>query len=79
MAVAGTLPVKEFEDSNMYANWSVDPLLVAAHSAKFAGCQMAATLLSTDQVGAARSAVMVTGHHSNNTPANSIRTKLPAH
>lgn len=53
--IAGTVPVKEFEDARMYADWSVDPLLVAAHSAKFAGCQMAATLLSTDQVGA--------GHH----------------
>ncbi|WIA32894.1 hypothetical protein OEZ86_006066 [Tetradesmus obliquus] len=46
---AGSVPVSEFDDPHFHAPWAVDPLLVASHSAKFAGWQMAATLLATDQ------------------------------
>jgi hypothetical protein len=51
LSTAGSVPVSEFDDPHWHAPWAVDPLLVASHSAKFAGWQMAATLLSTDQVG----------------------------
>jgi hypothetical protein len=44
--------VAEFDDPHFHAPWAVDPLLVASHNAKFAGWQMAATLLATDQVNA---------------------------
>eukprot|EP00882_Tetradesmus_deserticola_P013685 GHRQ01014532.1.p1 GENE.GHRQ01014532.1~~GHRQ01014532.1.p1 ORF type:complete len:144 (+),score=73.73 GHRQ01014532.1:265-696(+) len=46
---AGSVPVSEFDDPHWHPPWAVDPLLVASHGAKFAGWQMAATLLATDQ------------------------------
>ncbi|KAF8067211.1 TUBD1 [Scenedesmus sp. PABB004] len=46
---AASVAVPEFADPHWHAPWAVDPLLVAAHGARFAGCQMAATLLATDQ------------------------------
>jgi hypothetical protein len=52
LCFTGSVPVTEFDDPHLHAHWAVDPLLVASHSAKFAGWQMAATLLATDQVNA---------------------------
>eukprot|EP00882_Tetradesmus_deserticola_P030316 GHRQ01034024.1.p1 GENE.GHRQ01034024.1~~GHRQ01034024.1.p1 ORF type:complete len:212 (+),score=55.68 GHRQ01034024.1:474-1109(+) len=46
---SGSVPVSEFDDPHWHPPWAVDPLLVASHGAKFAGWQMAATLLATDQ------------------------------
>eukprot|EP00775_Hariotina_reticulata_P012599 gene12599-12731_t len=46
---AGSVNVLDFEDQHMFSSWAVDPLVVGYNTAKFAGCQMAATLLSTDQ------------------------------
>ncbi|GBF91057.1 delta tubulin [Raphidocelis subcapitata] len=43
----------EFADPRWHAAWAGDPLLVAASGARAGGCQMAATLLATDQAAVA--------------------------
>lgn len=51
---AADVDVSELSDPRWHAAWAADPLLVGASPGKFGGCQMAATLLATDQVGIRR-------------------------
>jgi len=51
LCCADSVNVLDFNDRHMFGSWAVDPLKAAYSTPKFAGCQMAATLLSTDQVG----------------------------
>jgi hypothetical protein len=46
---AAEVDASEFSDPRWHAPWAGAPLAVGAASARFAGCQMAATLLATDQ------------------------------
>jgi tubulin delta len=58
---AAEVDVAEFQDPRWHAPWAAAPLAVGASTAKFAGCQMAATLLATDQVGEACWCVRLAG------------------
>lgn len=49
-------------DPGLYANWAVQPLAASWHPARYARCELAATLLSNDQACVAPCRAMQVGN-----------------